>query len=343
MSTKKHRTENIGNFADVELQQLIAEKLALFEKNLALWQIDKSRRTLLKNCIAFDLEWNSPTFKQLKNQARLKHRDIIKMDFEIIQFGAFNLGEHSSTFNKYVNPLINHVLNPRIENLTGLDLTFLEKEGKDFLSVLHEFENFIFRPAFSSVSSASSVISASPVSASVFERSPLLLVWTDNDLLSLASSFAFYAYLQDNPLLEAVCLDVHVLYRKVFRQQQNNFVSLKTAFESVMNCLEIFYQNRKKIYKTNRIKTLLNLYAEMKQRPCPVFHDALSDAEITAFIFQVLLYLSYPYSLKLAETATLSPSLIKGACTCIGDKARKFDDKIQELYDVGRQWRHKNI
>lgn len=93
------------------------------------------------NYIVFDLEFNQ-AYRSKKEKSIISNE---KCPFEIIQIGAVKLNENFETiqtFNKLIKPHIYTILNPFVENLTGITINDLNS-SKPFKDIYEEFIDFI--------------------------------------------------------------------------------------------------------------------------------------------------------------------------------------------------------
>ncbi len=87
------------------------------------------------NYIIFDLEWNRFT-----KAVRVRCPD------EIIQIGAVKYNEKMEligSFKRYISPVLYRKMEPTVEKLTGLSISFLKKEGIPFEKAAKDFKDFI--------------------------------------------------------------------------------------------------------------------------------------------------------------------------------------------------------
>ncbi|AWI05401.1 3'-5' exonuclease [Clostridium drakei] len=93
------------------------------------------------NYIIFDLEFN----QSLNSKKENKNLTNLKCPFEIIQIGAVKLDENFqviSTIDKLVKPKLYTVMNPFVEEMTGIKIDILNKE-QSFKEVYKDFLEFI--------------------------------------------------------------------------------------------------------------------------------------------------------------------------------------------------------
>ena len=87
------------------------------------------------NYVIFDLEWNRFT-KAVK----------VRCADEIIQIGAVKYNEKLEligSFKQYISPVLYKRMEPTVEKLTGLTISFLKEEGVPFAQAMSEFRDFI--------------------------------------------------------------------------------------------------------------------------------------------------------------------------------------------------------
>ena len=86
------------------------------------------------NYIVFDLEWNqSPEGKERSDRY---------LQFEIVEIGAVKLDQNRKPigeFRRLVKPQVYEELHFKIQEVTGLEMELLLREGKPFEQVIREF------------------------------------------------------------------------------------------------------------------------------------------------------------------------------------------------------------
>ncbi len=86
------------------------------------------------NYIIFDLEWNRFTRAVKK-----------RCSDEIIQIGAVKYDEnmkYCGSFKKYISPVLYKKMEPTVEKLTGLGISFLKRNGEPFKVAAYDFAEF---------------------------------------------------------------------------------------------------------------------------------------------------------------------------------------------------------
>ena len=86
------------------------------------------------NYIVFDLEWNqSPEGKERSDRY---------LQFEIVEIGAVKLDQNRKPigeFRRLVKPQVYEELHFKIQEVTGLEMELLLREGQPFEQVIREF------------------------------------------------------------------------------------------------------------------------------------------------------------------------------------------------------------
>ena len=156
------------------------------------------------NYIIFDLEYNQ------------QHPDDINTSeakppllFVIIQIGAIKFTKDLktlSTFNSLVKPNIHEKLHPYVENLTKINIEYLNS-SKNFKSVYKEFINFIGK------------------------EEHILVVWGNSDIKELIRNIEFYNL--DVSKISNKYIDIQNYTSKLFKLPKGQKISLKNAVEAL--------------------------------------------------------------------------------------------------------------
>ncbi|MGG7177242.1 exonuclease domain-containing protein [Clostridium paraputrificum] len=152
------------------------------------------------NFIVYDLEFN---------QKDSKDNNTYKLNFEIIQIGAFKLNdklEIISTFNSLVKPTLYTTVHPYVEGLTKISTEDLYKE-KTFPYVYNDFINFIG------------------------ENDYTLCTWGMADIKELLRNIEFHN-LSDNLIVKKY-IDVQNIASTYFNTKKGIKIGLKNAAEGL--------------------------------------------------------------------------------------------------------------
>jgi len=156
------------------------------------------------NYVIFDLEWN-----------RFTRAVKIRCPDEIIQIGAVKYNEKMEcigSFKRYIIPVIYKKMEPTVEKLTGLSVSFLKKEGIEFRKAAEEFSQFIGDDA-------------------------VLMSWGSQDVDVLRKNYACFC--KDLPLdFLSKFVDVQRYVTHVLSKGTNNQIGVKNAADK----LSILYE-----------------------------------------------------------------------------------------------------
>ena len=87
--------------------------------------------------IVFDLEWNQCPYG--------KERENRRLPFEIVEIGAVRMNEQKEiqdSFHRYIKPKVYRQLHYRTQQVIGITMELLKKEGRPFPEVVEDFRTF---------------------------------------------------------------------------------------------------------------------------------------------------------------------------------------------------------
>jgi len=159
------------------------------------------------NYVIFDLEWNRFT-KAVK----------IRCADEIIQIGAVKYNdkmEYMGYFTRYINPVIYKKMEPTVQKLTGLDISFLKENGVAFADAKKEFEEFVGNDS-------------------------VLMSWGSQDAEILRKNCAYFCN-DKSPVFLTKFVDIQRYVTHILSDHTSNQIGVKAAADK----LSIFYEESK--------------------------------------------------------------------------------------------------